>query len=298
VILRSTALLAAFLAVAGCSDIFALPLNGSTDGFVDNGDLDTSMSGDDLAGGGGGGGGGGDGGSVNLPAACARLSCTPAMNEGDVQLDDHSPVMSGCHAYDTLTITNTVRATQYLVCAKTIMIGGTLDANGGGSDVAVGTGAGAACAIAAAGASGGSHGGAGADPGGCGGGNTVYGDLMHPREPGSGGGGTNGGKGGGVIELVSGSLNLAVLIRASGGDAGGVAGGGGGGGSVLIDVDNGIGFGRIEATGGNGFGVNGGGGGGGRVAVYTKGAPVAFQVVVDGGNSSTGPAGATGSAIK
>src|SRR5690242_20989691 len=57
--------------------------------------------------------------------------------------------------------------------------------------------------------------------------------------------------------------------------------------SVLIDVDNGIGAGRIDASGGSGIGVTAGGGGG-RVAVYTKGAPVGFQVDVAGGSSSTG----------
>src|SRR5437879_675373 len=184
------ALLGLLCAAAGCSDIFALPLNNDGDGPIGGGgDMDTSMGGDDLAGGGGSGGGDG-GGMTNLPAACARLSCVPAMSEGNVQLDDTSGVVSGCHAYDHLTITNVVRATQFLACANTIMIGGTLDANGGGSNAGAGTGAGAACTVAGTGASGGSHGGAGADPGGCGGGATVFGDLMHPREPGSGGGGT------------------------------------------------------------------------------------------------------------
>ncbi|MGZ3439189.1 MAG: hypothetical protein ACXVDD_06725 [Polyangia bacterium] len=297
--IRQLALFGLLCAAAGCSDIFALPLANNGDGSIGGGgDMDTSMSGDDLAG--GGGSGGGDGGSmINLPAACARLSCTPAMNEGNVQLDDTSGTVSGCHAYDHLTITNTVRATQFLACAQTIMIGGTLDANGGGSAAGMGTGAGAACTPAGTGASGGSHGGAGADPGGCGGGATVYGDLMHPREPGSGGGGTGAGSGGGVIELAAGTLNLLSLIRANGENAGGgVSAGGGGGGSVLIDIDDGFGAGRIEAVGGAGFGIKGGGGGGGRVAVYTKGAPVSFQVVIDGGASSIGPAGASGSVIK
>jgi hypothetical protein len=286
------------LCAAGCSDVFALSIEGGADGPVDVGDLGSSMAGDDLAGGGGGGtgGGGGDGGGGVLPAACARLSCVPAMNEGDVQLDDNSGTISGCHAYKTLTITNTVRATQFLACAETINIGGAaLDATGGGSTAAMGTGAGVACAVS--GASGGGHGGAGADPAGCGGG-IAFGDMTHPREPGSGGGGTNGGKGGGVIEFAAGTLNLFSIIRVNGTTGGGLSGGGGGGGSVLIDVDNGIGAGRIEAIGGAGTGISAGGGGGGRVAVYTKGAPVGFQVIVDGGPSSTGAAGGGGSVIK
>ncbi|HEX6839254.1 MAG TPA: hypothetical protein VF334_21905, partial [Polyangia bacterium] len=229
------------LCAAGCSDVFALSIASTGDGSSGIVDMDTSMGDVDLAGDGGGGtggGGGGDGGTVNLPAACARLSCTPATNEGNVQLDDTSGVVSGCHAYDGLTITNTVRATQFLACANSIMIAGTLDANGAGSTAGMGSGAGVACAVS--GASGGGHGGTGADPAGCGGA-LAYGDLMHPREPGSGGGGTGGGKGGGVIELAAGTLNLLSLIRASGTDGSGVSAGGGSGGSVLIDIDNGIG---------------------------------------------------------
>ena len=284
------------LCAAGCSDVFALSITATGgDGSVDVGDLGSTMGGDDLGDGGGGSGGDG-GGMVTLPAACARLSCVPATNEGDVELDDNSGTVSGCHAYKTLTITNTVRASQFLACADTINIGGAaLDASGAGSAAGMGTGAGAACAVS--GASGGGHGGAGADPGACGGGG-VFGDMMHPREPGSGGGGMGGGKGGGVIELTAGTLNLFSLIRVNGFSGTGLSAGGGAGGSVLIDVDNGIGAGRIEAIGGSGVGVTAGGGGGGRVAVYTKGAPVGFQVVVDGGGSSTGAAGNNGTVIK
>lgn len=290
------------LCAVGCSDIFALPLpNG--DSSASGGDMDTPTPGDvDLGGGGGGTGGGGGGGDmggvvVNLPASCARLSCTPAMSEGDVQLDDTSGTVSGCHAYDHLVVTKTVRATQFSACANTINIGGTLDASSGGSDTGMGMGAGVGCSPAGTGAAGGGHGGAGADPRGCGGG-TTYGDMMHPREPGSGGGGTGGGKGGGVIELAAGTLNLFSLIRANGAGGSGLSAGGGSGGSVLIDVDDGFGAGRIEAIGGGGLGVQAGGGGGGRVAVYTKGAPVGFDIVVDGGPSTSGAAGATGTIVK
>ena len=286
------------LCAAGCSDVFALSLTGHGDGAPGAGDLAAAGDpdlGDGGGGGGTGGGGGGDGGTVTLPAACARLSCTPATNEGDVQLDDTSGTVSGCHAYDTLTITKIVHATQFLACANSIMIAGTLDANGGGSPAGMGNGAGAACAVS--GASGGGHGGAGADPAGCGGG-AAFGDMTHPREPGSGGGGSGGGKGGGVLELAAGTLNLLTLIRASGTDGSGLSAGGGSGGSVLIDIDNGIGAGRIETLGGAGFGISAGGGGGGRVAIYTGGAPVSFDVVVNGGSSTSGAAGAAGTVVK
>ncbi|HEX8952846.1 MAG TPA: PE family protein, partial [Polyangia bacterium] len=95
-----------------------------------------------------------------------------------------------------------------------------------------------------------------------------------------------------------GTLNLLSLIRASGADGSGVSAGGGAGGSVLIDVDNGFGAGRVEVKGGAGFGLSGGGGGGGRVAIYTSGAPVGFQVVADGGPSTVGAAGGVGTVIK
>jgi len=285
---KSAVLLLALGAV-GCSDVFALQAGGR-DGMGGSDDL--GLGGDDL----GSDADGGDGGFGPLPASCARLSCVPALNEGDVSLDNKSPVMSGCHAYRNLTITDTVHATQLAVCADSIMIGaGTLDASAAGSAAAQGTGAGVACATT--GASGGGHGGAGADPSACGG-SAAFGDMLHPREPGSGGGGANGGRGGGVLELAAGTLNLLSLIRANGADGSGASAGGGAGGSVLIDIDNGIGAGRIEAMGGAGLGVGSGGGGGGRVAVYTSGAPVGFMVVVNGGASSSGAAGADGTSHK
>jgi len=287
---KSAVLLLALGAV-GCNDVFALSSSG--DGSMGGGDM--TSGGGDLAG--GGGSGGGDGGTVSLPASCSRLSCTPATNEGDVGLDDTSGVLSGCHAYRNLTISETVHVTQFAACAESIMIGGTLDANGGGFAANMGTGAGGICPVQ--GTAGGGHGGAGGDPSSCGGG-TTYGDSMHPREAGSGGGGTGAGSGGGVIELAATTLNLLSLIRASGGDGSGVSAGGGAGGSVLIDIDQGIGAGRIEAIGGNGVGVTpAGGGGGGRVAVYTSGAPVGFSIVVDGGkNSSGGGTGGAGTSMK
>ena len=297
--IRTVALLA--LCAAGCSDVFTLPLGAHDDG---------SPGGDDLAGGGGGSGGGagsgggGGGGSTstdmainpNLPAACARLSCVPATMEGDVTLSGGTPTMSGCHAYDRLTIMQTVKATQYFVCANNIVIGGALDANGGGDDTAKGMGAGGSC-LANTGAAGGGHGGAGADPGACGGGE-AFGDPDHPREPGSGGGGVGGGKGGGVIELVAGSINLLSLIRANGLDGSGTSAGGGAGGSVLIDVDQSFGAGRVEARGGTGVGLRGGGGGGGRVAVHVVSNAAGFDLNVDGGGTSGGAAGAAGTAKK
>ncbi len=281
----------AALCAVGCSDVFALQAAGGDGATGGGGDLATPSGGGDL-------GSGGDGSSVTLPVSCSRLSCTPTANEGDVGLDNTSGVVSGCHAYRNLTISDTVHATQLAVCADSIMIGGTLDASGGGFAANMGTGAGGICPVQ--GTAGGGHGGAGGDPSGCGGGAT-YGDMMHPREAGSGGGGTGAGTGGGVIELAATTLNLLTLIRANGSDGSGIAAGGGAGGSVLIDIDQGIGAGRIEAKGGNGMAAvtQAGGGGGGRVAVYASGAAVDFQIVVDGGmNATGGGSGGAGTSMK
>jgi hypothetical protein len=284
--------LALVLLCAGCSDIFALPINGGSGrdfaGAPPGSDLSDVPPSDDMSGGGGGGGGG----SAMLPASCARLSCSPTVNEGDVSLTDGTTI-SGCHAYDHLTISYTVKTTQFVACANVIDIGGLLDASGGGAGSGMGVGGGGG-SVSCAGTSGGGHGGVGGDPGGCGGG-AVYGDINHPRELGSGGGGPNGGKGGGSIELVAGSLNLLSFIRANGADGdNSPSAGGGSGGSLLIDVDNAFGAGRLEAHGGAAFGVRAGGGGGGRVALYIAQPAVRFAIDVSGGNGSGAPNGAVG----
>lgn len=284
--------LALAVCCAGCSDIFSLPLKGGGNHDLGSagGEVDFAGAppGSDLSTGGGGGGGGG---GPTLPAACARLSCQPTTNEGDVSLSDGTTV-SGCHAYHTLTISYNVKATQFVACADTIDIGGLLDASGAGPDSGMGVGGGGA-SIPCAGASGAGHGGAGGDPGGCGGG-AVYGDPNHPRELGSGGGGPGGGRGGGVIELAAGSINLLTFIRANGTDGNGVSAGGGSGGSVLIDVDSALGAGRIEAHGGSAGGVRAGGGGGGRVALYIAQPAVRFAIDVSGGSGNGAPNGAAG----
>jgi hypothetical protein len=254
------------------------------------------IAGHDLAGDGDLGGIVGDGGvvlvdgGVVLPAACAQLTCVPASMEGDVNLSGAS--VSGCHAYDRLTITGTVNATQFFACANSISIAGALQANGGGDVAATGVGAGVGCANDT-GASGGGYGGGGADPGDCGGG-APFGDSAYPRAPGSGGGGSGGGAGGGVIELACGSLNLLTLISANGLDGSGDAAGGGAGGSVLIESDSVLGGGQILARGGRGGGKNGGGGGGGRVAIYATANAARFDIDVSGGTSTVGSVGGTG----
>ena len=111
------------------------------------------------------------------------------------------------------------------------------------------------------GSSGGSYGGvgAGSSP------NPFYGNSTDPNEVGSGGGRQGnpaGGNGGGLVRLVSGTIQLDGIIAANGADGGPFAGGGSGGG-IRIDVGTLQGTGTISANGGS---ANGGGGG--RVAVY------------------------------
>ena len=114
------------------------------------------------------------------------------------------------------------------------------------------------------------HGGYGANGAGnyAAGGNT-YDYMISPTSPGSGGGSYSpsvGGTGGGAIRLsVKGTLQVAGVISANGGNGSG--GGGGSGGSIWLAVGTLSGSGSITANGGNGAGAIGGGGGGGRIYV-------------------------------
>ena len=97
-----------------------------------------------------------------------------------------------------------------------------------------------------------------------------YGDLFEPRELGSSGGSSQGGQGGGLIELrVHNKLQVDGEIRANGGDSFGLIGGGGSGGSLWITCHIFRGMGNLTTNGGSTFnGWYGGGGAGGRIALY------------------------------
>jgi hypothetical protein len=101
--------------------------------------------------------------------------------------------------------------------------------------------------------------------------NPVYGDFRDPNEPGSGGGslGARGGDAGGLVRIVTQTVQLDGSIVANGrGDDLDVGGGSGGG--IRIDVGTLQGIGRITANGGNG--ARSSGAGGGRVAIYYQNA--------------------------
>lgn len=279
------ALTAMLLLAAGCDDLFVLNANhrdlngplfgdgGDGDGMVANADGDAG--GVDL---------GGDLGT--LPAACARLSCAPTVDEGNLDLD--TGTLGGCHAYRNVILTGNITVSKSLaLCAEKISVTGFLTAIGEGD--AGGVGAGKFCG------SGGSHGGLGADPGGCGLG-AVYGDAAYPRTAGSGGGGSGSGSGGGIIELAADQIDLATLalISVDGKGGGGASAGGGSGGSVLLSGTKVTGNGQVSARGGLGFGIAGGGGGGGRIAIYGIASSTSVSAKAGGGKSVSGMDGSDG----
>ena len=103
--------------------------------------------------------------------------------------------------------------------------------------------------------------------------NAPYGDFRNPNEPGSGaylyGAGGGNRAGGGLVRIVTGSLELEGAIRANGQDGDYGRGSGGG---IYLEVGRLSGGGIVEAVGGrNTASVSssfGGGGGGGRIAIY------------------------------
>ena len=116
----------------------------------------------------------------------------------------------------------------------------------------------------------------------------VYDSVFAPRFAGGGGGEANGTAGGGVIDIVAGSVQLdgSLLARGRRGFAS-TRGGSGAGGSVRIDTATLSGAGIIDASGGEWpVSLVGAAGGGGRVAIYAD-SLVGFdpdtQVFAEGG---------------
>jgi len=290
------------VACAGCIDVFALPIDGRDLSHGGDGPVSDGFSGGDAGNDDGGaddaGVDAGDDASVTLPASCAKLVCTPVANEGDVSLD--SGTVSGCHAYRKLTIGGPAvkigrdpAGFGFAACADTIIVSGLVNANSQGYPGGQGPGAGKLCG------SGGSHGGAGADPGMCGMGAT-YGDPMLPRTFGSGGGGMGPGAGGGSIELAATQITMVAAIVAADGETGiGITAGGGAGGSILLRADHFTGAGQLYARGGAGTGLAGGGGGGGRIALWGDQAGASISSDVKGGSMmASGSGGGAGSLMQ
>ena len=116
----------------------------------------------------------------------------------------------------------------------------------------------------------------------------AYGSLEGAPYPGSPGGGTGAGNGGGAI-MINATHDVIVdgLLTADGGHA--TSGGGGGsGGSIHIDASIIKGYGTISARGGDGA-SDGGGGGGGRITLKHSDTSFTFLGVTtaDGGLGGT-----------
>ena len=97
-----------------------------------------------------------------------------------------------------------------------------------------------------------------------------YGSFKKPLHPGSKGGGTSKGQGGGVIDIdVARYLHLDGILMSLGGSATGDNSGGGSGGSIHVVAVNFSGHGKATTEGGKGFNL-GHGGGGGRIAAHVS----------------------------
>ena len=136
---------------------------------------------------------------------------------------------------------------------------GRIDLKGRGYTAGHGEGAGSSgCGGSYGGRAGG--GGSGACP------DLSHGSTFRPTDLGSGGSGSEGGSGGGHVNIRVGRMfSLDGLVTVAGSDA--TDGGGGSGGTLLIEAYNMSGHGVFDASGGSGRG-DGGGGSGGRIAVH------------------------------
>ena len=122
-------------------------------------------------------------------------------------------------------------------------------------------------------------------------GGVTYDSVTSPSNPGSGGGNISsyaaGGAGGGVIRLtITGTLQLAGVITANGGNGSGNGGGGGSGGSIWLTVGTLSGAGSIAANGGSGASSVGGGGGGGCIGIFYNNNSFAGTISAYGGGGA------------
>jgi len=146
----------------------------------------------------------------------------------------------------------------------------------------------------------GGHGsGPGAAPG------AIYCPSDYPTSFGSGGGTSNGGRGGGQFRIsVYGTFIVDGIVCANGAPdvsgSGSVFGGGGSGGTVYISTNSIEGSGSITSLGGDGLNVWGqlrtGGGGGGRVIILYESYQFSGNITTDGGHGFED--GQTGSVYK
>jgi len=268
-------------------------------------------------------------GDVSMGTDMTLSNCTLVISGGltvpDLTLDNCSVTVSGAlNVAGLLTLKNNsvlshsaaTATSQYEldVTAGTVNIDATskIDVTGKGylggyqagnptiTGRTCGSVSGGACVNTTAGgsatSSGGSYGGLGAGTS-----NAGYGNLLDPKEPGSGGGGNSytnyngtitylGGNGGGLVRLKADALILNGRILANGGNSDSQTnmGGAGSGGGIRLDVGSLSGIGSISAQGGTGW-SNPSGGGGGRIAVYyNSNALATASISAAGGKTGNG----------
>jgi hypothetical protein len=184
------------------------------------------------------------------------------------------------------------------ISARTMSIQGTLSADSAGYEASEGPGQGTD-GSSYYGAGGGAYGARGGHGGWGLPGDTVqsggyaYSDSAHPDEMGSGGGSVpyfEGGRGGGIIKLVSSGTTVINGKVSSDGDCGTGSGekaaGGGAGGSIWLETSLLSGGGLVCAKGGEGFDgscADGGGGSGGRIRVIYSNSSFDGRIEVSGG---------------
>lgn len=170
----------------------------------------------------------------------------------------------------------TMVGTNMTITAKNIRIdaGGDLNADALGyshSDSGNGVNIGKGCS-SSSGSSGGSHGGSKGRGAGCSMSGMPYGHLFEPKQFGSAGGGSNGGRGGGMLWLnITEEIRIDGHLRANGGAAKDKSSGGASGGSIWMYCNLLRGLGHIMVNGGDQYpGGTGGGGAAGRTAIYFR----------------------------
>ena len=247
-----------------------------------------------------------------MPARAVTFTSNTLILAGDTMYEGNDIVVSNCtltidgaHAFNSLTVLggsgvvthSAVGSSVNLTIATflTVGLGAGIDVSGRGYPSGQGPGAGTST-WNLGGAAG--SGGVGGSWGGIAGGG-VYGSIIEPSSPGSGGGGSGywgsaGGAGGGVVRLVvGGTLTVDGTLSANGADAPHYTSGGGSGGSIWVNAGTLAGTGAINAKGGASS-ANTGGGGGGRIGLYYDASSFTGSISAPGGAANASAPGGAG----
>jgi RHS repeat-associated protein len=256
-----------------------------------------------------------EGFALDVQGLLSGVSDITLGNEGELILRAYTPLYTGVHSFDSVTVNAIGKLTlapydngdsdftndaPFELQGNSIVVesGGVISTDRLGYGAASGPGAGQDDPSWWIGGGGGAgYGGQGGDGEEGGSGGLPYGNLYHPIDLGSGGGDNpfqsiSGGVGGGAVRIIlAGGLQLDGSISACGGhggsgSSGNAVGGGGSGGSIWIEANSLQGSGAIRSCGGSGGSGNrkGGGGAGGRIAVYTEDLDPNLNLSVMGGS--------------